>query len=281
MPPRTAVSKKGGKRRYVREVDGVPTEHVNVTGATSQWGNGPWKIPYGAKMVAECALESLESGKLDALYDADKEAALKYLKGAPYRDRDTAAAKGTKVHEAWEEYLKGDEPEIHDPDVAAMFENLRILSERYECIWERSEQTVFNSTDGWAGTMDGIVLLKFPGDEKHTRCIVDLKSSRSVQGKHEYVMQLNGLANGEVIVHDDGSEEPMPKVDGAVIFHVRPDKAEVIPVALSPESYRDFMVCVAMVYAEQGADGRVTYLPPLGDPNDDTKLLTERKSEES
>lgn len=262
MPPRTAVAKKGGKRRYVRVVDGVPTEHVNVTGATSMWGSGPWKIPYGAKQVAEAAMEALASGKLDALYDADQDACLKWLKGAPYRDRDQAASKGTRVHKAFEDILKGDPEEITDPDIQSMVDDLMELTERYQIEWERSEQTVFHSTDGWAGTMDGIVTLVYPGEQERRRCIVDIKTSRSVQGKHEYVMQLNALASGEVIVHDDGSEEPMPEVDGAVILHVRPDKEpEVVPVALSEENYRDFKLCVGLVYAEQAVDGRVTFLP--------------------
>ena len=280
MPPRTAVAKKGGKRRYVREVDGEAVEHVNVTGATSMWGNGPWKIPYGAKTVAEAAMDALESGKLDALFDADKDACLKWLKGAPYRDRDGAAMKGTKVHQAFEDYLKTGDPSVEDEEIASMVADLITLTERYQIKWERSEQTVFHSADGWAGTMDGIVTMQFPGEDGRRRCIVDIKTSRSVQGKHEYVMQLNALANGEVILHDDGSEEPMPSVEGAVILHVRPDKdPEVVPVALSEESYRDFKVCVAMVYAEQAADGRVTFMPPLGNPNDDTALLTGRNSE--
>lgn len=283
MPPRTAVTKKGGKRRYVREVvyEGgkvEAVEYINVTGCTKYWGDGPWKIPYGSKTTAECYGQ--DPKKIQALYDADPEAAIKYLKGAPYRDRDEAAARGTKVHEAWEQHLKGEEPEFDDEMVEKMFRHIKVLCERYEVIWERSEQTVF-SDDGWAGTMDGIILIKFPGEEKHRRCVVDLKSSRSVAGKHEYVMQLAALRHGTVIVHDDGSEEPMPETDGAVIFHVRPDEASVIPVVADQAAYRDFMVCVAMAYAEQASEARVTFLPPLADPNDDTKLLTNRGDSES
>jgi hypothetical protein len=34
-----------------------------------------------------------------------------------------------------------------------------------------------------------------------------------------------------------------------------------------------------MAYAEKVAEDRVSFLPALGDPNDDTKLLTERKEQ--
>jgi hypothetical protein len=279
MPPRTAVQKKGGRRRYVREVNGLPTEHINVTGCTRYWGSMPWAIPYGAKTVSEKFRAGMNTGILEALWDADPESAVQWLKKAPYEDRDAAGAKGTKVHEAFEAYLKDDEKhEITDEDVAKMVDDLKDLCERYQIIWERSEQTVFNSDVGYAGTMDGIILITFPGEEKPRRCVADIKTSRSVN-KAEYAMQLAALKYGSVIAHDDGSEEPMPETDDiGVILWVRPDQEpQVIPAVLDDTTFQHFKVCVAMAYAEKAADERVQFLPPLGDPNDDTKLLTERE----
>lgn len=279
MPPRTAVAKKGGKRRYVREVDGTPTEHINVTGCTKYWGSMPWAIPYGAKTVATKYLAGQESGILPALYEADPQSAFEWLKKAPYQDRDAAGAKGTKVHKAFEEWLKGDdEVDIDDPEIREMFDGLLALNERYDIVWERSEQTVFNSEVGYAGTMDGIVLITFPGEDTPRRCVADIKTSRSVN-KHEYAMQLAALRNGTVICHDDGTEEPMPETDElGVILWVRPDQEpQVIPVVADDTTFQHFKLCVAMAYAEQVADERVQFYPPLADPNDDTKLLTERE----
>lgn len=279
MPPRTAVAKKGGKRRYVREVDGTPTEHINVTGCTKYWGSMPWAIPYGAKTVATKYLAGQESGILPALYEADPQSAFEWLKKAPYQDRDAAGAKGTKVHKAFEEWLKGDdEVDIDDPEIREMFDGLLALNERYDIVWERSEQTVFNSEVGYAGTMDGIVLITFPGEDTPRRCVADIKTSRSVN-KHEYAMQLAALRHGTVICHDDGTEEPMPETDElGVILWVRPDQEpQVIPVVADDTTFQHFKLCVAMAYAEQVADERVQFYPPLADPNDDTKLLTERE----
>ena len=281
MPPRTAVAKKGGKRRYVREVDGVPTEHINVTGCTKYWGSMPWAIPYGAKTVATKYLAGMESGVLDALYDADPQSAFEWLKKAPYEDRDAAGAKGTKVHNAFEAWLKGnDAPEITDPDVQKMFNDLLLLNERYQIVWERSEQTVFNSEVGYAGTMDGVVLIQFPGEEKPRRCVADIKTSRSAT-KTDYQMQLAALKYGSVIVHDDGSEEPMPETDQlGVILWVRPEQEpQIIPAVVDDQAFQHFKFCVAMAYAEKVADESVAFLPPLGNPNDDTALLTKRTSE--
>lgn len=279
MPPRTAVAKKGGKRRYVREVDGTPTEHINVTGCTKYWGSMPWAIPYGAKTVATKYLAGQESGILPALYEADPQSAFEWLKKAPYQDRDAAGAKGTKVHKAFEEWLKGDdEVDIDDPEIREMFDGLLALNERYDIVWERSEQTVFNSEVGYAGTMDGIVLITFPGEDTPRRCVADIKTSRSVN-KHEYAMQLAALRHGTVICHDDGTEEPMPETDElGVILWVRPEQEpQVIPVVADDTTFQHFKLCVAMAYAEQVADERVQFYPPLADPNDDTKLLTERE----
>jgi len=279
MPPRTAVQKKGGKRRYVRVVDGVPTEHINVTGCTRYWGQMSWAIPYGAKTVSEKFRAGMNSGILDALWDADPESAVQWLKKAPYEDRDAAGAKGTKVHEAFEEYLKaGTVPEIDDPDVAKMVDDLVDMCGVYGIEWERSEQTVFNSEVGYAGTMDGIITIQFPGETERRRCVADIKTSRSAN-KAEYALQLAALKYGATIVHDDGSEEPMPETDEiGVILWVRPEQdPQILPAVLDDTTFQHFKFCVAMAYAEKVADDRVLFLPPLGDPTDDTKLLTERE----
>jgi len=279
MPPRTAVQKKGGKRRYVRVVDGVPTEHINVTGCTRYWGQMSWAIPYGAKTVSEKFRAGMTSGILDALWDADPESAVQWLKKAPYEDRDAAGAKGTKVHEAFEEYLKaGTVPEIDDPDVAKMVDDLVDMCGVYGIEWERSEQTVFNSEVGYAGTMDGIITIQFPGETERRRCVADIKTSRSAN-KAEYALQLAALKYGATIVHDDGSEESMPETDEiGVILWVRPEQdPQILPAVLDDTTFQHFKFCVAMAYAEKVADDRVLFLPPLGDPTDDTKLLTERE----
>lgn len=279
MPPRTAVQKKGGKRRYVRVVDGVPTEHINVTGCTRYWGQMSWAIPYGAKTVSEKFRAGMTSGILDALWDADPESAVQWLKKAPYEDRDAAGAKGTKVHEAFEEYLKaGTVPEIDDLDVAKMVDDLVDMCGVYGIEWERSEQTVFNSEVGYAGTMDGIITIQFPGETERRRCVADIKTSRSAN-KAEYALQLAALKYGATIVHDDGSEESMPETDEiGVILWVRPEQdPQILPAVLDDTTFQHFKFCVAMAYAEKVADDRVLFLPPLGDPTDDTKLLTERE----
>jgi len=279
--PRTAVEKPDGKRRYVRIHEGHPREYFNVTGATSLWGDHPWAIPYGSKTAAECAVESYESGKFKALYDADRDMLLKYVKGAARRDRDEAGNRGTQVHDAWEFYLKvGRAPEIADPLVQTMFQRLLDLTKKYEVVWERSEQTVFNDTDLWAGTMDAIVTLRFPGETERRRCVADIKTSRSVNKppKYEYVLQIAALRHGEVIAHEGGDWEPMPETDElGVIFHVRPDSSAVIPCLADEIAYDDFLVCLDMVKAERRLKDRVMYLPVLGDPDDDTSALTGNK----
>jgi hypothetical protein len=279
MPPRTAVQKKGGKRRYVRVVDGVPTEHINVTGCTRYWGEMNWAVPYGAKTVSEKFRAGKESGILDALYDADPESAVQWLKKAPYEDRDAAGAKGTKVHQAFEEYLKDGAASVdQDADVQKMVDDLFTLCDKYDIKWERSEQTVFNSEVGYAGTMDGIITIQFPGETERRRCVADIKTSRTV-GKVEFALQLAALKYGATIVHDDGSEEPMPETDEiGLILWVRPEQdPQILPAVLDETTFQHFKFCVAMAYAEKVADDRVLFLPPLGDPTDDTKLLTERE----
>jgi hypothetical protein len=167
---------------------------------------------------------------------------------------------------------------LYCSDVAKMVDDLVDMCGVYGIEWERSEQTVFNSEVGYAGTMDGIITIQFPGETERRRCVADIKTSRSAN-KAEYALQLAALKYGATIVHDDGSEEPMPETDEiGVILWVRPEQdPQILPAVLDETTFQHFKFCVAMAYAEKVADDRVLFLPPLGDPTDDTKLLTERE----
>ena len=70
------------------------------------------------------------------------------------------------------------------------------------------------------------------------------------------------------IIHDDGTEEEMPTVDGCVIFHVRPDEAHVIPVNTDEEVFAGFLVCLSMLRVSK--DDRQLFWPPLPEPEAET-----------
>jgi hypothetical protein len=227
-------------------------------------------MPWASKMAAERAVELHKSGGLDALLQQGDKVALDAIKGAFRHARDDAAVAGSKVHEAWEEYLK--EPSalrrIRDelPELAQqMFDGLMELTRKYNVEWERSEQTAYNHDHEYAGTFDGIVTMDVAGKRK--RLLVDIKTSKSAT-REEYAAQLSSYRYATHIIHDDGTEEAMPSVEGCVIFHVRPDGAQVIPVNTDEEVFAGFLTCLALLRVSK--DDRQLFWPPLPEPEAET-----------
>jgi hypothetical protein len=227
-------------------------------------------MPWASKMAAERAVELHKSGGLDALLQQGDKVALDAIKGAFRHARDDAAIAGSKVHEAWEEYLKDRDrlTEIRNglPDLAlSMFDGIMELTLKYNVEWERSEQTAYNHVHEYAGTFDGIVTMDTPGGRK--RLLVDIKTSKSPT-REEYAAQLSSYRYATHIIHDDGTEEEMPEVEGCVIFHVRPDVAQVIPVNTDEEVFAGFLVCLALLRVSK--DDRQLFWPPLPEPEAET-----------
>ena len=270
-PPRNAVQRRGGGRFYPYPLHAPESEqkhYPSSTSATGMWPK-PWAMPWASKMAAERAVELHRSGGLDALLQQGDKVALDAIKGAFRHARDDAAVQGSKVHEAWEEYLKDrnrlDEIRGGLPELAlAMFDGLMELTLKYNVEWERSEQTAYNHEHEYAGTFDGIVVMDTPSGRR--RLLVDIKTSKGAT-RDEYAAQLASYRFATNIVHDDGTEEAMPSVEGCVIFHVRPDEAHVIPVNTDEEVFASFLTCLSLL--RHTKSDRQLFWPPLPEPEAD------------
>lgn len=267
-PPRNAVQRRGGGRVYpypLHAEAGEQKEYPSSTSATGMWPKG-WAMPWASKMAAERAVELYKSGALAALMDASEKQALDAIKNAFRHARDDAASAGTLVHDAWEQYVKSDTLATDLPDLAQqMFDNLLGLSKKFNMAWERSEQTAYNHDHEYAGTFDGIVMCDTPNGRK--RLLVDIKTSKSPT-REEYAAQLSSYRYATHIIHSDGTEEPMPEVDGCVILHVRPDTASVIPVNTDSEVFDSFLTCLALLRATKS--DKKLFWPPLPEPKEMT-----------
>jgi len=271
-PPRNAVQRRGGGRFYpypLHASEDEQKQYPSSTSATSMWPK-PWAMPWASKMAAERAIELHKSGGLEALLQQDDKVALDAIKGAFRHARDDAAIQGPKVHEAWEEYLKDrsglDAIRKGLPELALlMFDGIMELTLKYNVEWERSEQTAYNHDHEYAGTFDGIVTMDTPNGRR--RLLVDIKTSKGAT-RDEYAAQLSSYRHATHIIHDDGTEEPMPSVDGCVIFHVRPDEAHVIPVNTDEEVFAGFLVCLQMLRVSKS--DRQLFWPPLPEPEAET-----------
>lgn len=155
------------------------------------------------------------------------------LKGAAYKDRDAAAKRGTEVHALAEALAHGQEVDVPDELAGHVESYVRFLDD-----WEPqvvlTEVAVVNYCHGYAGSLDAI--LRMGG----RTLLVDVKTTRS--GIYpETAMQLAAYQRAEYYVASDGTEQPMPAVDGCAGIWVRADGYSVVPVDTGEAVFAQFL----------------------------------------
>lgn len=183
---------------------------------------------YVAELQAQGQLRSIDATKL-----TPEEFALRWLKGEPDRVRDAAAARGSAVHEASEEFvleavreagsllLEGRSLPAYDDEIAPYMASFLRFLQDFRPRFAAAEATVFNRAQAYAGTLDALMWLRLePGaDEQLT--VVDYKTGNKVYA--EVAMQLAAYARGEFVGMPDGiTEAPMPPVAQGAVLHLQP-----------------------------------------------------------
>lgn len=166
------------------------------------------------------------------------QSAIDWLKGSPWRERDRKGNVGTAVHAVAEAYVLGKAaPTVIEealPYVAQFEQFLADWNPKYEL----AEASVYNRALKYAGTLDAIMTVDGL-NVTPTRLLVDYKTTGS--GVYpEAALQLAAYRNAEFIGMPDGSEQPMPQVDGAAVLWLRPDGYDFIPVVADERVFRAF-----------------------------------------
>ena len=150
------------------------------------------------------------------------QSAIDWLKGAPYRERDRKADLGTAVHDQAEAYVLGKPMPEPDPSIAANVQGFRNFLEDYQPEYARldggmwlAEASVFNRPEQYAGTLDAIADVPGLG-----RVLIDYKTGKDIYA--ETALQLAAYRHAEFIGLPDGTEWPMPEVDGCAALHLSP-----------------------------------------------------------
>lgn len=178
--------------------------------------------------------------------DGDRDGAIKWLQDQPFATSSKAAARGTDVHKAAEQYALGQTPDVAD-DVLPYVERYREFLDAYRPTFHMSEAPVYSPTYGYAGTCDGIMELD------GQRVVFDIKTTAHApdSGKSrppfpEVALQLVAYRRAELVgvlseqryasgrryymFNPDAQHEPMPETDGAVCVVVSPFDVMVVPV---------------------------------------------------
>lgn len=242
MSPRNAAS-VGNKRLYDDPLTGE--KFWSVTTIISGGLPKPALLPWGIKSVAEVAIakrrtlvamtsECEGDGCGPGAWCASCDAAVRWLKSAPYQQRDKAADLGTKVHEAAEAYKLG-KPMPPWPDaIAPSMEQYEGWLRAFGPSFEQTEQTVYNRTQRYAGTLDAIVTLS-----DGRRLLIDYKTGKGVYP--EVGLQLAAYRYAEYMRLPDMSEAPVPEVDGAAVLHLLPHSWQFIEVRADAEVFEAFL----------------------------------------
>lgn len=205
--PRNATTGRGGNRFYSWKGE----SYWSVTTILSVVPK-PALLPWGMKAVATAAVDNLHI--VNAMAEKSKDDAIDWLKGAPYRTRNRAADLGSRVHDACEAYRLGKPMPTWDAEVAGRMAFFIQWLEHYQPEFLAVEASVYNRTEQYAGTLDAIVRI---GGQT---LVLDYKTART--GIYpEVALQLAAYRNAEFIGLPDGSEAPMPKVDGAAALWIR------------------------------------------------------------
>ncbi len=183
--------------------------------------------------------------------------AVSWLSGSGNRDRDRKADLGSAVHEEVENIILGKPRKAEwDGDRAPFKPHWDQFVADFAPEFIASEVTVWNRTEKYAGTLDWIAKI---GNKV---VLGDIKTGKGVYA--EAALQLSAYAHGEFALLPDGSEEPLPVVDGAVVLHLRPDGYSVVPVHLSDEVWDAFRFVREVFRWTDETSKRVLGLPITG-----------------
>lgn len=182
-------------------------------------------------------------------------ATLQWLKDAPYLVNQRAKDIGTTVHAAIDAQQLGRPMPPWPVAVRPRMVQWERFVTDWQPIFELSEATVFNRTERYAGTLDTICRIPvalvtplvaatvgwiIPTDRDFFRLLIDYKSS--ARGIYpEIALQLAAYRGAEFIGLPDGSEAPMPPVDGTAGLQLTDDTYNLVPVVTDSDIFASFL----------------------------------------
>jgi len=128
-----------------------------------------------------------------------------------------------------------------------------------------SEASVFNRSEHYAGTLDAIVKLRATGSTLETAgqertMLLDFKTGKGVYP--ESALQLAAYRFAEFVGAPDGSEQPVPSVDGGAVVHLTDEGYELVEVVCDEPVFRSFLY-VREVFRWTDVTSKEVILPPL------------------
>jgi hypothetical protein len=193
----------------------------------------PALVNWAKRETAACAVRNLALiTRLAATAGAD--AAIDWLKRIPDYERDSAADQGSRVHALAEAIARGDEVPVAAglvPFVTAFRRDfLDVFRPRFLAL----EQMVCSPRHEYGGTADAFV--EIDGEV----WLLDYKTGAGIYP--ESALQLAGLARAQFAGRPgDPMAYPVPPATRFGILHLRPDRAQLLPVRVDRATVAAFL----------------------------------------
>lgn len=225
-------------RSHSYTLDGKPV--LGVTTILNKAMPKPALVGWAAREVAEFVCS-----RRDILTQLSDEELVDLCKGAPFRERDKAANRGTEVHHLAEKLARGLDVDVPEELVGHVDSYIAFL-EKFEPSEALLERPVFNRHYRYAGTLD--LLCNVRGDlvgvdKEFARSLLDIKTNRSGPFG-EVALQMAAYGHAEVFVDENGQEHPMPEIDFYGVCWVRADGFDVYPFDVTEREWRQFQYCI-------------------------------------
>lgn len=187
---------------------------------------------WARRTVAEIAVRNIDAISVMRKEGGDA-SAVDWLKGLPGYQRDRAADRGTSVHQIVEQIIRGQKPDIPE-EIAAHVAAYHAFVKEWEPRYVAVEQMVCSLRHDYAGTFDAVALI---GNE---RWLIDWKTSSGIYS--ETALQLAAYGAAEFIGRPgDPRKYRVPRVSRFGVIHITPAGAELVPYAVTRDTFRVFL----------------------------------------
>lgn len=213
--PKLAVDQPDGSRKYVNPRTGEICP--SVTTIINYMPKQDWMVPWATRMTAQymCANWLRLSKEPHTARIAE---AIKAHEDYAQERADI----GDIVHELVDCWSKGVPYPNPPPEVNSYINKfIDFLTVKRPRFWE-NEVTLWSRQYNYAGTCDFI----FEVDGKIY--LADLKTGKSLHD--EIGLQLSALLHCDFIIRPDGTEEPIPRIDGLAGLHLRPRSWKLVEI---------------------------------------------------
>ena len=191
-------------------------------------------LPWASRTAAEYAVDHRDEIDVLLAMEGGRQLAIDAIRGAPDRAKERGGDRGTSIHDLAEKRAAGEDiiPDPSDPVhqlALGLTEYVRdkIVQPLY------SEITVFSLKYGYAGSLDAIQLWNLDGRQM----LIDYKTGK--RPYPEVALQLSAYAHAD-FWDDDGTERPLPRIDGAAVVHLSDAGYRVREVDIGEDTFRAF-----------------------------------------